>query len=682
MIIEHDSMPIVIAKDYKRIDQKLTIFGRGLWDSKITPLLERYEESHANLRPPSRVTGFTKLERALKSAAWSICLDYAPGNEYGRADSGFYAWDGEKNPWQITFKDRQEASLILKNAAKFFGANLAGIAKYDPRWVYSSWFNFSTQESIPPEFPFEIKSVIVLAIETDYSACRTSPSLISCAATGLGYSRMAEISKKLASFIRLLGYNAIPSGNDTALSIPIAVQAGLGEVGRNGMLITPQYGPRVRLLKLFTDMPLQADRPITFGVSQFCMKCKKCAQSCPAGAIPMEPKPTMTGMSISNCSGVLKWYTNPESCFKFWALNGGECNNCIACCPYNKWSSWHHGLTQNLTESIEKKPLFALQPKITDKGLNALRIDQAAIEAGPSAVATAKFLGESGINTVEDALCRASWAINKEGLNKWDVKPYKNKTEFQDPEEAALIIKKAAKFLGADSVGIAAYVGNGFPFKAQSVIVMAVGMDYEAYRTEPSLIATAATGQGYSRMAETALKVAAFIRQLGYKAVPSGDTPALSIPLAIMAGLGECGKNGLLITKDWGPRVRLCKVFTELELKADKPVTFGVKDFCASCTICAEACPAQAIPSDFHCSETGKQGINAEKCFQFWLDQATDCCKCITACPFNKPASWDQELKRAMADIPLASVLGKPNASAASNKILDPEIITNWWKKG
>lgn len=333
MIIEHDKMQVIVANDYQSMEQKNTIFIRGTWDPEIIPFREKFDERHYNLVPPSGLEGFTGLERALRAAAWSVCLEYAAKNEFGCANGGFYAWHGEKNPRQVTFKNEKEAASVVKDAARFLGASLVGIAEFNPRWVYSSWYDFSSGKSVPAGFPFKVRRVISLALESDYSACLTSPSLISCAATGRSYSGMAEIAVKLATFIRQLGYEAIPCGNDTALSIPIAVQAGLGEVGRNGILITPQYGPRVRLLEIFTDMPLQIDKPITFGVSQFCIKCRKCAQFCPANAIPTDPKPTREGPSISNCPGVFKWYTDPEKCYKFWAANGGECNNCIACCP-------------------------------------------------------------------------------------------------------------------------------------------------------------------------------------------------------------------------------------------------------------------------------------------------------------------------------------------------------------
>lgn len=74
-------------------------------------------------------------------------------------------------------------------------------------------------------------------------------------------------------YLRNLGYEAIPSMNDTALAIPYAIKAGLGEYGRHGLLITPEFGPRLRLGKIFTNMPLAHDTPIKFGVKEFCGAC-------------------------------------------------------------------------------------------------------------------------------------------------------------------------------------------------------------------------------------------------------------------------------------------------------------------------------------------------------------------------------------------------------------------------
>ena len=146
---------------------------------------------------------------------------------------------------------------------------------------------------------------------------------------------MAFILACTGEFIRNLGYKAIQCGNDTALSIPLAIDAGLGELGRNGLLITPQHGPRVRLCKIFTDLPLEPDKPLEFGVKEFCKKCKQCAEHCEAGAISKEDEPSFEAVCRSNNPGVLKWYVDVERCYLYWCENGTDCSTCIKVCPYN-----------------------------------------------------------------------------------------------------------------------------------------------------------------------------------------------------------------------------------------------------------------------------------------------------------------------------------------------------------
>ena len=91
----------------------------------------------------------------------------------------------------------------------------------------------------------------------DFGLVETYPSALAGAATGREYSHESTIVMQVAAYIRNLGYQAVPSMNDTALVIPYAIKAGLGEYGRNQMVLTPEFGPRVRFSKIFTDLQLQ-----------------------------------------------------------------------------------------------------------------------------------------------------------------------------------------------------------------------------------------------------------------------------------------------------------------------------------------------------------------------------------------------------------------------------------------
>ena len=162
---------------------------------------------------------------------------------------------------------------------------------------------------------------------------------------------MAFTAGTLADYIRKLGYQAIACGNDTGLSIPMAIEAGLGEQGRLGLLVTPKYGPRVRLAKVLTDMPLETDTPITFGVKEFCEVCGLCADYCPSGSIPTPeelPTHTFEAPELNNIEHVKKWQVVQRTCHIFWASSGVGCGNCLGICPFNKPTGWLHDATRVL----------------------------------------------------------------------------------------------------------------------------------------------------------------------------------------------------------------------------------------------------------------------------------------------------------------------------------------------
>jgi len=319
-----------------RFDQRNEMFKRRTWDEKF---LMSGNQLYTQVKYKDKY-GFRKLDYALRNASWNIEYDFAFGNM--SSNRGLYSWN------HVTEKVRKfiltdgpvinsldDNTRILKKAARFFGADLVGICFAHPNLVYSHELDLLKNEHRPLEIPPNCNHAIIMAVEMDYETSRYSPDAISGASTGLGYTHQAILANLVATFIRGLGYQAIPSGNDTALSIPLAIAAGLGELGRNGLLITEKYGPRIRICKVFTDFPLEHDNIKTFGVTEFCRKCKKCAINCPSQSIPYGSQ-SKEGPSISNHSGVQKWYIDPEKCFMFWVKNWMDCNHCIKVCPFNK----------------------------------------------------------------------------------------------------------------------------------------------------------------------------------------------------------------------------------------------------------------------------------------------------------------------------------------------------------
>lgn len=132
---------------------------------------------------------------------------------------------------------------------------------------------------------------------------------------------------------------------------PLAVDAGLGEIGRQGYLIAPKYGARVRVFATLTDMPLVVDKPISIGVDEFCEKCLKCADSCPSKSIPTGEKTV--------CRGIEKWKLDEDSCYDYWSRVGTDCGICMAICPFSRPDSYFHRFIRRfVAHSPVAKALF------------------------------------------------------------------------------------------------------------------------------------------------------------------------------------------------------------------------------------------------------------------------------------------------------------------------------------
>jgi len=294
------------------------------------------------------------------TANWGSGKCNRGGLKWEPADDWF-AEEGVERP-----ADAARLTRALRFLARDCGAVSTGVAPFDPRWIYSETQRNHCQPGEPDTqpilidsdgIPFEdeaglhlpstLRNVIVCAVPMHADLISTAPSLYAEAATSQGYSLAACVCLSVAEFCRSLGYQAIASLNGTALSIPIAVQAGLGEVGRNGMLITPEYGPCIRLCKVYTDMPLEQGTPRDLGIQAYCQVCGACARACPSHAIP-SGEPTWEGANECNSAGVLKWHVNAKQCLRYWVAAGSSCSACIAVCPFSGGKGWFSGLPQRL----------------------------------------------------------------------------------------------------------------------------------------------------------------------------------------------------------------------------------------------------------------------------------------------------------------------------------------------
>lgn len=206
-------------------------------------------------------------------------------------------------------------------------------------------------------------------------------------------------------------------------------------------------------------------------------------------------------------------------------------------------------------------------------------------------------------------------------------------------------IKRVARELGADDVGIAAmradYVFAGFEVPKQRwMIVIAVGQSYEAMNAAPSMRSLIEITRQYARGTRTAKALANWLRANGQDALPYGGPMAgsfLLIPPAIEAGLGQLGKHGSMIHRHLGSNFRLACVLTDTPLLPDSPDDFGSDDFCTNCRICADACPPDAImPEKTVVRGERRWYVDFDKCLPYF-NEAMSCAICLAVCPFSRP---------------------------------------------
>ena len=349
---------IEITSEFKRFSQKNDVFSRAFWDPAVrTEKTDAFFASYRMEAAPRRGDGFTQRDFALRNASWlisDIMTDRFAGQ--GRRE-GFQAPISNDTPVaedKMAFDSPQAATADIKKVSHFFGADLCGVTTLDPRWLYDSRVDVRDMSEVDIGLPEGLSHMIVLGHEMDQELVRTYPSALGGAATGREYSHEAAIVMQVAAYIRNLGYQAVASMNDTGLVIPMAVQAGLGEYARNQLVITPEFGPRLRFSKIFTDIPLTVDLPKRPGVAKFCDICTKCADACPVKALPLGPP--KVGGGASSIQGVKKWTSDAEKCFSFWTKLSSDCAICMRVCPFNReFSSWPHRLWLRLALSPARR---------------------------------------------------------------------------------------------------------------------------------------------------------------------------------------------------------------------------------------------------------------------------------------------------------------------------------------
>jgi reductive dehalogenase len=233
-------------------------------------------------------------------------------------------------------------SVHIKRAAKALGFDVVSVGKSHPSFMYAGTTTPTGDAGGPPsETPEHLArrypSFIVGSVAWDHDLIQAHRHHIGDAAYELAAQKTNLIYAALEGYIHDLGFKTLRGAMNGQAA---AIASGLGELGRNGLVITPEYGARIHLSDLImTDLPLAPGKPIDSGVEDFCKVCRKCATTCPTNSITFENK------VVEN--GVEKYKINWETCYKlrgFVLEHWSVCLTCAVVCPFTKPLAWWHRL--------------------------------------------------------------------------------------------------------------------------------------------------------------------------------------------------------------------------------------------------------------------------------------------------------------------------------------------------
>ena len=253
----------------------------------------------------------------------------------------------------------EDASRIIRAAMRHYGAARVAFLELDDntrKLIYSHDPDgkelIFTDEQVASEteearyIPNKCKYVILYLVQMSEETLKRAPTMLASQTTGLTYLRGRQIQNSTQEFLRGLGYQALGESSTNALAISpaLGIMAGLGELSRFNRLISPEFGPMVRVFKMLTDLPVATDKPINAGILEFCKYCKKCAEACPSGALSFETEPTWDIVGGFNNPGHKAWFDDAVKCMTYWREGAAtNCGICFAVCPFaKKDQAWVH----------------------------------------------------------------------------------------------------------------------------------------------------------------------------------------------------------------------------------------------------------------------------------------------------------------------------------------------------
>ena len=229
--------------------------------------------------------------------------------------------DAAVNPNKADLGDLNAITEHIKDFAKEVGADVVGVAEMDPNFVFKD-------TETPPHtrvLAFGLAMKFDMMADIGQNSQREVHRV---------YFKMLDIAVRISQYIGGFGYSAWAHPNAGELAhVPMAYLAGLGELGKHGSLINPEFGSSWRLALVSTDMPLVVDGPKDFGIDAMCERCTVCTRFCPGEALSPEKQ---------EVNGVFRWHVDTAKCEPYFNRLWG-CKICLMVCPLNGRGAFKEG---------------------------------------------------------------------------------------------------------------------------------------------------------------------------------------------------------------------------------------------------------------------------------------------------------------------------------------------------